>query len=61
MKRYRIEFYGCVIGQLNTAAKDRVSRVVEAETEEGARMCAYDKHEHIIHPIKVTELEDNES
>lgn len=59
MPRYRIVFYGCKIGQLNTAAKDRVEREVEAPDPAAAALAAYDTHEHIIggaDGVKVEEI-----
>ncbi len=45
--KYRIRFQGCPIGRLNTAVKDVVTRVVEADSPEAAQLKAYDTHEHI--------------
>ena len=54
--RYVIEFRGCPIGRLNTVIKEHVIRVVEADSEEQAKLKAYDSHEHINHPIKCEPL-----
>jgi hypothetical protein len=53
MSKYVIEYKGCPIGQLNTCIKTHVIRVAEADSEEQAQLKAYDKHEHIHHPIRV--------
>lgn len=45
--KYRIRFYGVPIGSLNAACKRYVSRTVEADTIEAARLDAYRTHEHI--------------
>lgn len=58
MKRFRIVFRGCPKGRLNTAMKERVVRVVEAEDEKAAAWKAYDTHEHIwngVDGVRVTE------
>ncbi len=46
--KYRIRFTGCPKGRLNTAMKDVVTKIVEADTVEEARLKAYDIHEHIV-------------
>lgn len=51
MPKYTIHFRGCPIGRLNTAWKDNVSRLVEADTPEEARLKAYETHEHIHNDI----------
>lgn len=46
--KYIIRFYGCPAGRLNTAMKEWVTKVVEAENEEAAALKAYDTHDHLI-------------
>ena len=46
--KYKITFVGCPTGQLYTAIKERVTRIVEAANEKEAALLAYETHEHII-------------
>ncbi len=59
MRRYRLRFYGRVNGALGLNSMHVVE--VEAESFEGAALKAYDTHEHISHPLSVTDVETRES
>jgi hypothetical protein len=46
--KYIVKFYGCPKGRLNTAMKERVAKLVEAESVEDAELKPYDTHDHLL-------------
>lgn len=49
--KYRIVFKAARKGGLNPHATELVDRIVEADSIEQARLCAYETHEHIGAPF----------
>ncbi len=47
LHRYRVQGYGCPVGRLNTAAKERFTYELWAPDEKAARLKVYEKYEHI--------------
>lgn len=56
--KYRIRFHGCPKGRLNTAVKDVVTRVVEADSREAAQLKAYETHEHLPGGAEAVSVEE---